>query len=101
MLVLGAVGGLFACTIARLLASLFACSLARLFACFRYPLSGGELVPLVFEAGGCLAEETLAFVRSLGLDMDDAELGGNPGCLTAVQQCIAGGQCGDDPNPAL
>ena len=39
----------------------------------RYPPSGGELVPLVFEAGGRPAEETVAFVRSWGLDMDLAE----------------------------
>ena len=32
----------------------------------RYPPSGGELVPLVFEAGGRPAEETVAYVRSLG-----------------------------------
>ena len=39
----------------------------------RYPPTGGELVPLVFEAGGRPAEETVAFVRSWGLDLDDAE----------------------------
>ena len=39
----------------------------------RYPPSGGELVPLVFEAGGRPAEETVAFVRSWGLEMDAAE----------------------------
>ena len=32
----------------------------------RCPPSGGELVPLVFEAGGRPAEETVAYVRSLG-----------------------------------
>ena len=30
-------------------------------------------MPLVFEAGGRPAEETVAFVRSWGLDLDDAE----------------------------
>ena len=30
----------------------------------RYPPSGGELVPLVFEAGGRTADETVAFVRA-------------------------------------
>ena len=39
----------------------------------RYPPSGGELVPLVFEAGGRPAEETVAYVRSLGLGLEDAE----------------------------
>ena len=39
----------------------------------RYPPSGGELVPLVFEAGGRPAEETVAFVRSWGAELDDAE----------------------------
>ena len=39
----------------------------------RYPPSGGELAPLVFEAGGRPAEETVAFVRSWGLDLDDSE----------------------------
>ena len=39
----------------------------------RYPPSGGELVPLVFEAAGRPAEETLAFVRSWALELDEAE----------------------------
>ena len=39
----------------------------------RYPPSGGELVPLVFEAGGRPAEETVAYVRSWGVELDDAE----------------------------
>ena len=39
----------------------------------RYPPSGGELVPLVFEAGGRPADETVAFVRSWAVDLDDAE----------------------------
>ena len=39
----------------------------------RYPPSGGELVPLVFEAGGRPAEETVAFVRSWALGMGSAE----------------------------
>ena len=39
----------------------------------RYPASGGELVPLVFEVGGCPADETVAFVCSWAVDMDDAE----------------------------
>ena len=39
----------------------------------RYPPEGGELVPLIFEAGGRPAEETVAYVRSLGLDLDSAE----------------------------
>ena len=39
----------------------------------RYPPSGGELVPLVFEAGGRPAEETVAYVRSLGHGLDGAE----------------------------
>ena len=34
---------------------------------------GGELVPLVFEAGGRPAEETVAWVRSWGLEMYDAD----------------------------
>ena len=39
----------------------------------RYPPSGGELVPLVFEAGGRPAEETVAFVRSWAAELEDAE----------------------------
>ena len=39
----------------------------------RYPPSGGELVPLIFEAGDRPAEETVAFVRSWGLEMDAAD----------------------------
>ena len=39
----------------------------------RYPPHGGELVPLVFEAGGRPAEETVAWVRSWGLELDDAD----------------------------
>ena len=39
----------------------------------RYPPSGGELVPLVFEAGGRPADETVAFVRSWAVDADPAE----------------------------
>ena len=41
--------------------------------CRRYPPEGGELVPLVFEAGGRPAEETVAYVRALGLELDSAE----------------------------
>ena len=32
-----------------------------------------ELVPLIFELGGRPADETVAFVRSWGAEMDDAE----------------------------
>ena len=39
----------------------------------RYPPSGGELVPLVFEAGGRPADETVAFVRSWAVDLEGAE----------------------------
>ena len=39
----------------------------------RYPPAGGTLVPLVFEAGGRPAEETVAYVRSLGGGLDDSE----------------------------
>ena len=39
----------------------------------RYPPSGGELVPLIFEAGGRPAEETVAFVRSWATELEDAE----------------------------
>ena len=39
----------------------------------RYPPSGGELVPLVFEAAGRPADETVTFVRSWGLGLDSAE----------------------------
>ena len=39
----------------------------------RYPPSGGELVPLAFEAGGRPAEETVSFVRSWGYGLDGAE----------------------------
>ena len=37
------------------------------------PPSGGELVPLVFEAGGRPADETVAFVRSWASQVDEAE----------------------------
>ena len=33
----------------------------------------GRVVPLVFEAGGRPAEETVAYVRSLGGGLDDSE----------------------------
>ena len=39
----------------------------------RYPPSGGELVPLVFEAGGRPAEETVAFVRSWATELDETD----------------------------
>ena len=39
----------------------------------RYPPSGGELVPLVFEAGGRPADETVAFVCSWAVDAEPAE----------------------------
>ena len=39
----------------------------------RYPPAGGELVPLVFEAGGRPAEETVAFVRSWCVGLESAE----------------------------
>ena len=49
-----------------------ACACAR--ACeAQLPCLRGGLVPLVFEAGGRPAEETVAFVRSWGLAMDAAE----------------------------
>ena len=38
-----------------------------------YPPSGGELVPLVFEAGGRPADETVAFVRSWASEADEAD----------------------------
>ena len=37
------------------------------------PPSGGELVPLVFEAGGRPADETVAFVRSWASEADEVE----------------------------
>ena len=39
----------------------------------RYPASGGELVPLAFEAGGRPAEETVSFLRSWGYGLEGAE----------------------------
>ena len=39
----------------------------------RYPASGGELIPLVFEAAGRPAAETVEFVRSWGLGLDLVE----------------------------
>ena len=39
----------------------------------RYPPSGGELVPLAFEAGGRPADTTLAFVRGWGAACEGAE----------------------------
>ena len=37
------------------------------------PPSGGELVPLAFEAGGRPADTTLAFVRGWGAACEEAE----------------------------
>ena len=42
----------------------------------RYPAPGGELVPLVFEAGGRPADEAVAFVRSWAAGVDEAERSG-------------------------
>ena len=39
----------------------------------RYPPSGGELVPLVFESGGRPSDEALAFMRCYGYDLSEAE----------------------------
>ena len=39
----------------------------------RYPPAGGELVPAVLESGGRPADELVAFVRSYGRDLPDAE----------------------------
>ena len=39
----------------------------------RYPPSGGELVVLGFEAGGRPADETVAYVRSLGHEAEPDE----------------------------
>ena len=39
----------------------------------RYPPSGGELVPVAFEAGGRPADTTVAFVRSWGARLEAAE----------------------------
>ena len=39
----------------------------------RYPPSGGELIPLAFEAGGRPADTTLAFVRGWGAAYEGTE----------------------------
>ena len=39
----------------------------------RYPPSGGALVPLVFETGGRASDEAVAFFRSYGSDLPEAE----------------------------
>ena len=39
----------------------------------RYPARGGELVPLVFEAGGRPSDEAAAFLRSYGVGLSDVE----------------------------
>ena len=39
----------------------------------RYPPSGGELVPLSFDAGGRPGAETVACARSLGYGLEPAE----------------------------
>ena len=39
----------------------------------RYPTGGGELVPLVFEAGGRPSDEAAAFIRSYGHELADDE----------------------------
>ena len=59
----------------------------------RYPPSGGELVPLVFEAGGRPAEETVAFVRSWATELDEADRSGL--MRFAWQQCSSVLQSGN------
>ena len=39
----------------------------------RYPPSGGELAPLVFETGGRPSDEALAFMRCYGHDLSEGE----------------------------
>ena len=39
----------------------------------RYPPGGGELVPLVFETGGRPSDEAVAFLRTYGHGLEDAE----------------------------
>ena len=39
----------------------------------RYPPSGGELAPLVFESGGRPSDEALAFMRCYGHDLSDTD----------------------------
>ena len=39
----------------------------------RYPPSGGELAPLVFETGGRPSDEAVAFMRCYGHDLSEAE----------------------------
>ena len=39
----------------------------------RSPPGGGELVPLVFEAGGRASDEAAAFLRSYGHGLSDLE----------------------------
>ena len=39
----------------------------------RYPPAGGELVPAVLESGGRASDELVAFVRSYGQDLPEAE----------------------------
>ena len=47
----------------------------------RYPPVGGELVPLVFEAGGRASDEAVAFLRSYGSGLDATDRSGVLGAL--------------------
>ena len=49
--------------------------------------AAGELLPLVFEAGGRPADETVAFVRSWGVDLDSAELSRVIRCAWQLYSC--------------
>ena len=58
----------------------------------RYPPAGGELIPAVLESGGRPADELVAFVRSYGWDLPDAD---RSAVISAtwrkIQRCLAFG----------
>ena len=56
----------------------------------RYPPTGGELIPAVLETGGRPADELVAFVRSYGRDLPDAERSGViSSTWRKIQRCLA------------
>ena len=58
----------------------------------RYPPAGGELIPAVLESGGRPADELVAFVRSYGRDLPDADRSAVISTTwRKIQRCLAFG----------
>ena len=58
----------------------------------RYPPAGGELIPAVLESGGRPADELVAFVRSYGQGLPEAERSGVISTTwRKIQRCLAFG----------